>query len=74
MTGSSTPSGGLGRVANIGPGGTPVGWAAAEAGSFVFKHEIGHIFGCRHNRPRDNTGPFEHGYLIPGTRARTILA
>ncbi len=39
-----------GQVMNIGPGGTPVGWAAQSFERVAFPHEIGHIFGARHNR------------------------
>ena len=73
MTGSQASNAG-GQVWNIGPGGNPVGWAAAAGEHYVFSHEIGHIFGCRHNRLRDPTGPYEHGYLMVGSTMRTLMA
>ncbi len=45
---------------------------------YLFGHEVGHIFGCSHDR--DNLGsnvlsfPYGVGYRIPGTKKYTIMA
>jgi hypothetical protein len=46
-------------------------------GNYSFGHEIGHLFGCRHNTEADdNTEPFAygHGYVYQPGKWRTIMA
>jgi len=47
-------------------------------GNLSFAHEIGHLQGARHNHDADPTNdptyPWNHGYLIPGTNGRTVMA
>ena len=44
-------------------------------GYFTIGHELGHNFGCHHNKEQDTNKniPFGHGHLIEGG-ARTIMA
>lgn len=46
-------------------------------GNYSFGHELGHLFGARHNPEEDNsTTPYAwgHGYLSPNRNWRTIMA
>ena len=47
-------------------------------GNLSFAHEIGHLQGARHDLGVDPTidpaYPWNHGYLIPGTDGRTVMA
>lgn len=49
---------------------------SCSAGSLSFPHELGHLFGARHNVERDanTTIPYAHGYLNPANKWRTIMA
>ena len=50
----------------------------SSSGTYALGHELGHIFGVRHNREVDPSDHPEdkgaHGFLIRGTHARTIMA
>ncbi len=56
----------FGRVQSIGPSFAGaygiVQTNAATGGRFTFAHEVGHLFGARHNN--DAIGTIEHGYLF----------
>merc|ERR1719505_540960 len=44
-------------------------------GSYTFGHEVSHNFGNDHDQyDKTNKIPYAHGYHIPGTKARTIMA
>merc|ERR1711934_1055837 len=44
-------------------------------GSYTFGHEVSHNFGNDHDQyDKTNKIPYAHGYHIPGTNARTIMA
>lgn len=49
---------------------------SCSAGSLSFPHELGHLFGARHNIEKDATAtiPYAHGYLNPSNKWRTIMA
>lgn len=49
---------------------------SCSAGSLSFPHEIGHLFGARHNIEKDAnvTIPYAHGYQNPEFKWRTIMA
>ncbi len=57
----------IGIVAAIGPSDS-LAYAIVEAGessgTYVFPHEVGHLFGCRHETEADPTGPIEHAHKI----------
>ena len=40
---------------------------------FSFGHEVGHILNCSHNAEQGAPPPYR-GYLIPGTKERTLMA
>lgn len=51
--------------------------ADCATGNYSFGHELGHLFGARHNVEEDSsTSPFAygHGYLSPNRNWRTIMA
>ncbi len=51
--------------------------ADCATGNYSFGHELGHLFGARHNPEEDSsTSPFSygHGYLSPNRDWRTIMA
>ena len=60
----------------------PFGWVAIGAlvsRVQVFAHEIGHLFGCQHNREEMNGGlsnetDYGYSYLVNGTRYYTTMA
>lgn len=51
--------------------------ADCATGNYSFGHELGHLFGARHNPEEDSTSTpyaYGHGYLAPGRNWRTIMA
>lgn len=51
--------------------------ADCATGNYSFGHELGHLFGARHNPEKDSsTSPYSygHGYLSPSGSWRTIMA
>ncbi|MEJ7804597.1 MAG: proprotein convertase P-domain-containing protein [Telluria sp.] len=51
--------------------------ADCATGNYSFGHELGHLFGARHNPEKDSsTTPYTygHGYLSPNRNWRTIMA
>lgn len=51
--------------------------ADCATGNYSFGHELGHLFGARHNTEEDSsTTPYAygHGYLSPDGKWRTIMA
>ncbi|QYF94035.1 proprotein convertase P-domain-containing protein [Massilia sp. PAMC28688] len=51
--------------------------ADCATGNYSFGHELGHLFGARHNPEEDSsTSPYSygHGYLSPNRDWRTIMA
>ena len=62
--------------------GKTLGLIEKEAGIEIFAlgHEIGHMFGCHHNReatvppPVNSLYPAGYGKLIPQTQSRTIMS
>ena len=81
MTGTAAKSGVRG-VSRGGPPNTlrpPLAWVFPQ-NDFTFVHEIGHIFGCHHNREDHKTGDggqegqSNHGYHMKGSNMCTIMA
>ena len=69
-----------GGAAYIGPSSQtrapPVGWVKL-GDALIFAHEVGHLFGCRHNREVMGGGSnnaYNYGYLMKGSKMRTIMA
>ncbi len=51
--------------------------ADCATGNYSFGHELGHLFGARHNPEEDSTTTpyaYGHGYLAPSRNWRTIMA
>lgn len=51
--------------------------ADCAVGNYSFGHELGHLFGARHNPEEDSTTTpyaYGHGYLSPNRNWRTIMA
>lgn len=51
--------------------------ADCATGNYSFGHELGHVFGARHNPEQDSTSTpyaYGHGYLAPNGNWRTIMA
>lgn len=68
-----------GVAADIGPN-EPYAFAIVEArysiSNKTYPHEVGHLFGCRHEYSKDPEGPYEHGYIftVNNETLRTIMA
>ena len=85
-TNTKCSMGSVSGVAFLGPpqikGLPPVGWVSVRSprSSVVesFTHEVGHLFGCRHNRETFKDGGHNnetgYGYLVNGTRYHTTMA
>lgn len=55
----------LGRARDIGPDedlAFAIIQAAEATDDFTFTHEVGHLYGCRHELEADNMGQFEHAH------------
>ncbi|XP_059084643.1 peptidyl-Asp metalloendopeptidase-like isoform X2 [Tigriopus californicus] len=67
-------------IAYVGSTQSPFGVTKRDCSiaSYTFSHEIGHNFGCHHDRlnaiPEANRNGYAFGYLIPGTSYRTTMA
>jgi hypothetical protein len=51
--------------------------ADCATGNYSFGHELGHLYGARHNPEEDSTSTpyaYGHGYLAPNRKWRTIMA
>jgi hypothetical protein len=51
--------------------------ADCATGNYSFGHELGHLYGARHNPEEDSTSTpyaYGHGYLAPNRNWRTIMA
>ena len=86
---TATHAGSLAGGALLGPtqitGGSPVAWVSIGSqwysAVYAFTHEVGHLFGCLHDRAQymlegtemvgNETG---YGYLVEGTRYYTTMA
>ncbi len=56
-----------GRVSTIGPNENrayAVVRVTKMLSTFVFPHELAHLFGCRHENTNDNMGPIEHAHIL----------
>ena len=54
----------------------PIGWAQL-GNALIFAHEVGHLFGCEHNREQYGGGSnnaYSYGYLLRGSNMFTIMA
>ena len=85
MTATAANCGKTGGAASLGPsqitGVPPTAWATVGAtwgsGVEMFTHEVGHLFGCLHNRETmvgDLSNDTGYGYLVNGTKYRTTMA
>ena len=80
MTGTKAKNGDIGRAKifklrnRFNP---PLAWVF-PTNDLVLTHEIGHIFGCEHNREEFENGNLRggsnYGYLMRGSHMRTIMA
>ena len=73
-------SGNVGGAAYLGPyaqtRAPPIGWVML-GNELIFTHEVGHIFGCEHNREEEGGGSsndFSYGYLLRGSNMLTVMA
>ena len=69
-----------GGAAYLGPssqtGSPPIGWVQL-GDALIFAHEVGHLFGCEHNREVEGGGSsndYSYGYLLRGSNMLTIMA
>ena len=67
-------------AAYLGPssqnGSPPIGWVQL-GDALIFAHEVGHLFGCEHNREVEGGGSnndYSYGYLLRGSNMLTIMA
>jgi hypothetical protein len=68
----------IGRVAAIGPDSDNafgIVQAAESTGTFIFPHEVGHLFGCRHQIEIDPDGTYEHAHKLKlGLKRRRTIS
>ena len=65
---------------NVATRGSGIGWVGKDCQITVTPHEVGHLFGCCHNKEQQSSCgtsyglSYGYGYWVPNTNKRTIMA
>jgi len=65
---------------NVATRGSGIGWVGKDCQITVTPHEVGHLFGCCHNKEQQSSCgtsyglSYGYGYWVPGTNKYTVMA